>query len=183
MLEFYTEEFKKRANGQINELNDMFKYLLPKLEKWQMKGCMVLGKDLTTYYVPIRDENDNQIGTKITIFNKITGETYLIVSLEESLKYRKTSVDGEIETYKLYLENNKLCLETIFVFNNDYIIYREVENEDVKISSNSEIDLKGLKEELLKIEDVNKMPLIKNMYFNNKKSLSRTRKKGITSLD
>lgn len=174
MLEFYTDEFKKRASKQIEEVNEIIKDKTPVLQKWQMKRCYVQGKDFNASYIPLFDEDNKQIGTEAKIYFK--DEKYVITTGEETIKLRHTTSEPTIETYLTQIENGVLVTDINFINNDDFISVKikEINGiESLEVLTN--LDAKMYKDALLDRKDFNILDYIKEIYYSNKNN-TRIRK-------
>lgn len=167
MLEFYTKEFKERAKNQINEVNNIIKEVLPNIQKWQMKGCFVIGSNFEATYVPLVDNMKNQVGTEVKI--KKDNEKYVITSGKEIIRFNYEINNDIVETYFVKLDNNVLSTSIMFYDGDDFISVsiEEVNGiENIKVSTN--LDSNMYKDALLGRGDSNILEYVKSIYYSSK---------------
>lgn len=174
MLEFYTDEFRKRASKQINEVNEIIEDKMPVLQKWQMKRCYVESNDFNATYVPICDENSSQIGTEIKVNFK--DEEYTLTAGEEVLKLRHVTSGPVIETYLIQIENGALITDVSFINNDDFVMVKMKETNGIELLDVlTNLDARLYKNALLNRESFNILECIKDLYYSNK-SIKKIRK-------
>lgn len=168
MIEFYTEEFKKRASKQIKEVNDMIENKLPKIQKWQMQGCFVVGEDFDAMYIPLTDGLGNQIGTDVKINLDSNREKYLVTSGERIIRLRHEIDNSVFETYSTKLQNDTLLTSIKFTNENDFI-FVEIDEfngvEKVKVLTN--LDAEIFENALINRGASNILECIKSTYYGN----------------